>query len=99
MPDKSISRPEWFDKAFVELHGDWLGEVITGIIHEVMEEEVSSLVGAGYGERNPERTTHRNRYRERQWTPPCRNRTVTCLRSPSILPRWARIFSVRPIGR
>ena len=72
MPDKSISRPEWFDKAFVELHGDWLGEVITGIIHEVMEEEVSSLVGVGYGERNPERTTHRNRYRERQWTPPCR---------------------------
>jgi len=47
MPEKSISRPEWFDKAFMELHGDWLGEVITGLIHEVMEEEVSRLVGAG----------------------------------------------------
>ena len=25
--------------------------------------------------------------------------TVTCLRSPSILSRWERIFSVRPLGR
>ena len=31
MPEKSISRPGWFDKACVELHGDWLGEVITGL--------------------------------------------------------------------
>jgi len=68
MPDKNISRPEWFDKAFVELHGDWLGEVIMEIVHKVMEEEVRGLVGAGYKERNPERTTHRNGYRERQWT-------------------------------
>ena len=65
MPDKNISRPEWFDKAFVELHGDWLGEVIMEIVHKVMEEEVRGLVGAGYKERNPERTTHRNGYRER----------------------------------
>lgn len=42
--------------------------LIGGLVHEVMEEEVRGLVGAGYEERNPERTTHGNGYRERQWT-------------------------------
>jgi transposase-like protein len=52
----------------VELHGDWLREMVTFMVHEVMEEEVSGLVGATYGERSSERTTHRNGYRDRPWT-------------------------------
>jgi transposase-like protein len=32
-----------------------------------MEAEVSAKIGAGYGERTPERATHRNGYRPRPW--------------------------------
>ncbi|MFW6243726.1 MAG: IS256 family transposase [Desulfovibrionales bacterium] len=68
MPDERVTRPDWFDKTFVESHRDWLRELVFEIVHEVMETEVTSLVGAGHGERSKERTTHRNGYRERQWT-------------------------------
>jgi putative transposase len=68
MPERKLTRPDLFDKTFVESHRDWLREVVIEIVHQVMEAEVSTLTGAGYGERNPERTTHRNGYRERQWT-------------------------------
>lgn len=68
MPEKKLTRPDWFDKTFVESHRDWLREMVIEIVHQVMEAEVSTLTGAGYGERNPDRMTHRNGYRERQWT-------------------------------
>jgi transposase-like protein len=68
MPEKRVTRPDWFDKAFVESHGDWLREMVFEIVHEVMEAEVSGLTGAGYGKRSEERITQRNGYRERQWT-------------------------------
>ena len=68
MPERKLTRPDLFDKTFVESHRDWLREVVIEIVHQVMEAEVSTMTGAGYGERNPERTTHRNGYRERQWT-------------------------------
>jgi putative transposase len=32
-----------------------------------MEAEVAAKIGAGLGERSPERTTHRNGYRPREW--------------------------------
>ncbi len=68
MPEKRMTGRDGFDKIFVESHGDWLREMVTAIVHEVMEAEVSAIAGAGYGERKAERNTHRNGYRERQWT-------------------------------
>lgn len=68
MPEQRMTRPEWFDKTFIESHGDWLREVVGAIVHEVMEAETCGLTGAEYGERSPNRTTHRNGYRDRQWT-------------------------------
>jgi transposase-like protein len=59
---------DWFDKVFVESHGDWLREMVTAMVHEVMEVEVNARTGAGYGERNPGRNTHRNGYRDRLWS-------------------------------
>jgi putative transposase len=59
---------DWFDKLFVKSHGDWLREMVSTIVHEVMEAEVSAIAGAGYGERTSERSTHRNGYRDRQWS-------------------------------
>ena len=46
---------------------DLLREMIGFAAHRLMELEVEGLTGAGHGERSPERLTHRNGYRERDW--------------------------------
>jgi putative transposase len=48
---------------------DFLRESLTWVVQQLMEAEVSELVGAGHGERAPEeRLTHRNGYRARSWS-------------------------------
>jgi len=47
---------------------DFLRESLTWVCQQLMEAEVSELVGATRGERAPEeRLTHRNGYRPRPW--------------------------------
>jgi len=47
---------------------DFLRESLLWVVQQLMEAEVSELVGAGRGERAPdERVTHRNGYRSRTW--------------------------------
>jgi len=47
---------------------DFLRESLTWVVQQLMEAEVSELVGAARGERAPEeRLTHRNGYRPRAW--------------------------------
>ena len=46
---------------------DFLREALRVLVEEIMEADVSSRIGAGYGERNPERVTQRNGYRSRAW--------------------------------
>jgi transposase-like protein len=46
---------------------DLLREMIGFSAQRLMELEVEGLTGAAHGERNPERTTHRNGYRDRLW--------------------------------
>jgi transposase-like protein len=46
---------------------DFLRESITWVVQQLMEAEVSELIGAEHGERNPERLAHRNGYRARSW--------------------------------
>jgi putative transposase len=47
---------------------DFLRESLTRMVQQLMEAEVSELVGAARGERAPEqRLTHRNGYRQRAW--------------------------------
>ena len=47
---------------------DFLRESLRWVVQQLMEAEVSELIGAGRGERNPERLTHRNGYRQRAWS-------------------------------
>jgi putative transposase len=48
---------------------DFLRESLTWVVQQLMEAEVSELVGAAHGERAPEeRLTHRNGYRARSWS-------------------------------
>jgi len=46
---------------------DFLRESLTWVVQQLMEVEVSELVGAERGERSEERLTHRNGYRPRRW--------------------------------
>jgi transposase-like protein len=50
-----------------EEHADFLRESLRWMVEQLMEAEVSELVGAAHGERTPARATHRNGYRPRRW--------------------------------
>jgi transposase-like protein len=48
---------------------DFLRESLSWVVQQLMEAEVSELIGAERGERAPqERLTHRNGYRSRAWS-------------------------------
>ena len=46
---------------------DFLRESLLWVVQQLMEVEVSELIGAERGERSEERLTHRNGYRARRW--------------------------------
>ena len=46
---------------------DFLWEALRVLVEGIMDAEVSSRIGAEYGERCPERVTQRNGYRSRAW--------------------------------
>src|SRR5665648_1081412 len=48
-------------------HGDVIRESVRAVAQELMETEVSELIGAEHGERTEDRATHRNGYRPRRW--------------------------------
>ena len=55
-------------KVLLDEHADVIREAVKAVAAEMMELEVSELIGAGRGERRPEdRATHRNGYRPRRW--------------------------------
>ena len=47
---------------------DFLRESLSWVVQQLMEVEVSELIGAERGERSAERLTHRNGYRARAWS-------------------------------
>src|SRR4051794_20284884 len=55
-------------KVLADEHADVIRDSVRWVVQELMEAEVSELVGAKLGERRPEdRATHRNGYRPRRW--------------------------------
>jgi putative transposase len=54
-------------QVMVREHGDVVRAALEAVCRELMEGEVSELVGAELGERTPDRATHRNGYRPREW--------------------------------
>ena len=69
---------------------DFLREAVRQFVHELMEEEVRALVGAGRYERTEERTTYRNGVRHRQWDTRVGtlDLAIPKLRSGSYFPGW-----------
>jgi putative transposase len=56
-------------KVLRDEHGDVIRESVRAVAQELMEAEVSELIGAQRGERTEDRATHRNGYRPRRWDP------------------------------
>jgi putative transposase len=55
-------------KVLMDDHADVIRESVQFVAQQIMESEVTDLVGAELGERRPEdRATHRNGYRPRRW--------------------------------
>jgi len=54
-------------KLLSDEHADLLRESLGWMVGQLMEVEVSGLIGAELGERTPDRATHRNGYRARRW--------------------------------
>ncbi len=48
-------------------HADLVRDSLCWMVEQLMEAEVSGLIGAEHGERTPDRATHRNGYRSRRW--------------------------------
>lgn len=72
---------------------DFLREGVRVLALALMDAEVSAQIGAAHSQRNPERTTHRNGYRARDWDTrvgtidlqiPRSVRAATCPRSWSL---------------
>jgi putative transposase len=55
-------------QVLLDEHVDVIREAVRAVAAEMMELEVSEVIGAGHGERRPDdRATHRNGYRSRRW--------------------------------
>jgi transposase-like protein len=55
-------------KVLLDEHADVIREAVKAVAAQLMELEVSELIGAERGERRPEdRASHRNGYRPRRW--------------------------------
>ena len=67
MAEKSLSLDELVRKLMGDDQADVLRETLAWFVRELMEAEVAGQIGAGLHEKNSERTTHRNGYRERTW--------------------------------
>ena len=48
-------------------HADVICESVRAVAQELMEAEISELIGAQRGECTEDRATHRNGYRPRRW--------------------------------
>jgi putative transposase len=67
MAETSMSLDELVRKLMGDDHADVLRESLAWFVRELMEAEVATRIGADLHEKSPERTTHRNGYRERLW--------------------------------
>jgi putative transposase len=64
---KSMTVEQVAREVMADEHADVLRESVRLVVQQLMELEVSELIGAAHGERTPDRATHRNGYRPRQW--------------------------------
>jgi transposase-like protein len=62
-----MTTEEVVDQLLSDEHADFVRESLRWMVEQLMETEVTQLIGAAHGERTPDRATHRNGYRYRRW--------------------------------
>ena len=67
MVKDSMDLLELLRKRSVDGDVEFLREALQVLVEGIMADEVSARIGAGHGERSPNRLTHRNGYRTRAW--------------------------------
>ena len=65
--EKSMTAEEVVRYLLEDDGADFLRESLRWVVEQLMEAEVSELIGARRGERSDDRLTHRNGYRPRRW--------------------------------
>lgn len=64
---QSMTTAEVVRKTLLDEHADFLKEAVAMVAAQLMEAEITEEIGAARGEASPDRTTHRNGYRPRDW--------------------------------
>ncbi len=67
MAKNSVDLLELLRKRGTDGDMDFLREALQVLVEGIMDAEVSAQIGAQHGERSPDRVTHRNGYRSREW--------------------------------
>lgn len=67
MAKTTMDPVEMVRKTLEEGSPDVVRSMVQALAEAMMSAEADAMCGAGYGERSPERTNHRNGYRERRW--------------------------------
>ncbi len=68
MAEKHRMTPDEVVSYLLEGDGvDYVRDSLRWMVEQLMEAEVSELIGAERGERTEDRATHRNGYRQRRW--------------------------------
>ena len=67
MAKNSMDLLEMLRKRGMDGDVDFLREALQVLVEGIMDAEVSAQIGALHGERSPDRLTHRNGYRSRNW--------------------------------
>ena len=67
MTKNSMDLLELLRKRGMDGDVDFLREALRVLVEGIMDAEVSAQIGAEHGERSPDRLTHRNGYRSRDW--------------------------------
>lgn len=89
MAEESMTRLEAMRKGR-DGETDFLREAVRSFVHELMDEEVSALIGAERYERTEERTNQRNGFRHRTWDTRVGSidLAIPKLRTGSYFPNW-----------
>ena len=63
----SIDLPGWMAEQLSQASPDLLRAMLQTFAEALMSADADAVCGAGYGQRNPDRTNTRNGYRRRGW--------------------------------
>ena len=87
---QSIDLPGWMAEQLSEASPDLLRDMMQTFAEALMSADADAVCGAGYGQRNPDRTNTRNGYRRRGWDTRAGSidLAIPKLRQGSYFPGW-----------